>query len=252
MLSAVMSKQVDFDDFDDFASDLELDTSSNRIQDTKGFTDGIIEQQDLAAEFENQAKKSSIDAIEYVAANCNPNQNIGMVKNALNFLMDWQAALNRNCVYCSKAVELNLNSLVKNDFDTFFVVKETSEGALSQDVKNKQSFGVAKEDVMSTVLSDKVQAGSRAIIYVPVKDQDFSHAMNFIHHEKGSIVIDGQFGKVYHLNDEADKKQFDEKYGTSTDKERPCTLYVTGDAPVFDAVNIDDEWQVVAPINNMI
>ena len=119
-----------------------------------------------------------------------------MFANALSLIKDHQMALNRNCTYCSKAVDRNLDALARQDFNHYYVATETAQGSISMDVENVHSQTLEKGQALTLLLSELVAEGERAIITVPVKDKGYSHnGMNFIHHSNGCAVIDGQFNK---------------------------------------------------------
>lgn len=247
---------------DSFTSLADLDISSlptqcENITEHPEYKSGTADWPHLSADFAQHAEKGLHSALDFISQQSNPNQVTGMFSNALSFIKDHQMALNRNCTYCSKAVDQNLASLAKGTFDNYFVATETAQGSISTDVKNVHSEILDSQTPLSDKLGDLVSEGDRAIIVVPVKDKGYSHAMNFIHHSNGSAVIDGQFHKVYNFNNPADREKFDSKYGVGSQAEHKppvVTVWRTGESPVvkdepFEIIEqedkSDDGWLLV-------
>ena len=219
------------------------------------YTSGTEDWQHLSADFQSQAAKGLNAGLTFISQSSNPNKVAGMFANALSLIKDHQMALNRNCTYCSKAVDRNLDALARQDFNHYYVATETAQGSISMDVENVHSQTLEKGQALTLLLSELVVEGERAIITVPVKDKGYSHAMNFIHHSNGCAVIDGQFNKVYNFNNDDDRAKFDSRYGAGVDtKPAIISVWNTGPSPTskdedFEVINASDieykGWQLV-------
>ncbi|RSD31201.1 hypothetical protein [Vibrio pectenicida] len=219
------------------------------------YTSGTADWLHLSADFQSSASKGLGVAFEFISQSSNPNKVTGMFSNLLSFVKDQQMALNRNCTYCSKAVDRNLDALAREDFNHYYVATETAQGSISTDVENIQSKVLSREQPLTWVLSELVPKGERAIITVPVKDKGYSHAMNFIHNSNGCVVIDGQFNKVYNFNHAHEREKFDSKYGAGEGSKPAITsVWNTGSSPesrdepfeVIDKKDVEYQgWQLV-------
>lgn len=218
--------------------------SYKNITEDPSYKSGTEDRTHLSADFQSHANKGLHSALDYISKQSNPNKVSGIFSNAIAFIKDHRMALNRNCTYCSKAVDMNLNSLVKGNFDYYYVATETAQGGLSQNVENMHAEVLSGETPLSDVLGQIVPQGERAIIVVPKKGSDYSHAMNFIHHAYGSAIIDGQFNKVYNFNNESDQKAFNLSYGKSEDtgcELKIVTVFNTGPSPMIK----EEDWELI-------
>ncbi|RLM27756.1 hypothetical protein BIY29_01335 [Brenneria alni] len=201
------------------------------IRDRPDFKAGLSEQAHLAAKFESEAKYSVLNGFSYISKHVNPHKKWGMLINLSSFAKDANLSLHRNCIYCSKAVDLNINAMVDNNYNTFYVAEKTEAGELGEDIAAMQQYPVTADTSVSTLLLSNIKQGERAIIVVPLKKKNFSHCMNFIHHAGDGIVVDGQQNKLYNFNNNADKKIFDSLYGAASSAIKPARIYITGKAP---------------------
>ena len=120
---------------------------------------------------QSQAAKGLNAGLTFISQSSNPNKVAGMFANALSLIKDHQMALNRNCTYCGKAVDRNLDALARQDFNHYYVATETAQGSISMDVENVHSQTLEKGQALTLLLSELVAEGERAIITVPVKDK---------------------------------------------------------------------------------
>lgn len=164
-----------------------------------------------------------------------------MLINLASVVKDNTFALNRNCIYCSKAVDLNINAMVNSDYKTFYVAENAAAGKLDEGIATMQEHPVTADTSVSTVLLSHIKPGEKAIIVVPLKNREFSHCMNFVHLAGNGIVIDGQQSKLYNLNNNADKKTFDSLYGVASKDIKSARIYMTGS--VSDIKN--EAWEMV-------
>jgi len=217
------------------------DVSSQRnLRQSENFLLGIKEEPGKAAAFQQVAQGGHNASLQYIAQNVNPNFAYG---SALNFgkalIGAGPMALKQNCVYCSKAADQNLEALASGNPSGFWIADKTSAGTLPQ--QGSVDRGLRQDDKLSDMLTAEIAQGRRGIISVPQRDTpSYSHAMNVVHADDGSIhVIDGQNGKVYDLSQEADRKSFDDKFGHNGG---PCVarFFETGAAPRPAA--IADDW----------
>lgn len=201
------------------------------LRQSANFLLGIKEEPGQAAAFQQAAQGGHDASLQFIAANVNPNLAYG---SALNFgkalIGAGPMALKQNCVYCSKAADQNLQALASGNPSAFWIADKTSAGTLPQ--QGSVDLGLRKDDKLTDMLATEIAQGRRGIISVPQRDTPaYSHAMNVVHAEDGSIhVIDGQNSKVYDLSLEADRKAFDDKFGHNGG---PCVarFFATGAAP---------------------
>lgn len=203
----------------------------------KNVTESPLFEQGLASDirkmtsFYTRTKTDDLSTFSYIANNTNPNYLLGMFRNIFRFFST--GALNQNCVFCSKAVDKNLASLAQGRVETFWVAHSTGRGSLPQNVRedNYSTFVMRPEEPLSSQLLTSTREGSRNIIMVPVKNRQFSHAMNLVRTELGHFVIDGQSGRVYDLSSAQGRFNFDKSYGRNHGLNL-VQIYHTGNAPM--------------------
>lgn len=212
-------------------------TIFSQVTESPNFRDGITSETHRAAEFRDAAELGISSVFDYIAHHVNPHQIKGTLKNILCGLS--VSALNQNCVICSKAVEKNLAALQSGQINDFWVAESTTQGWLPQNVSSDhyKSFSIEHDQDLSSQLLCHSQVGRRYIITVPVRDKDFSHAMNLVRIDIATIVIDGQHRRCYNLDDIKDKHKFNEYYGSGHGV-NVVQIYNTGGAP-----DIDDKTQ---------
>ncbi|MYM60568.1 hypothetical protein GTG28_15150 [Vibrio sp. OCN044] len=204
------------------------------------YTHGTEDWQHLSMDFQSSVEKGLNAALEFISQSSNPNQITSMDGDESSLIKHNKIAPNLNCTYCSKAVDRNLDALAREDFNHYYVATESAEGSISENVENVHSQKLEKGQQLTRLLSDLVAQGKRAIITVPVKDRGYSHTVNFIHHSNGCAVIDGQLKQLYNFNSEADRENFDSRYGVGVDTE-PATITVwnTGSFPILKGEQLD-------------
>lgn len=208
----------------------------NSVTDSPYFSSGLDCDARKVNAFQKSAGKGYLSVFNYIANNVNPNYYLGLFRNLLSFFST--GALNQNCVFCSKAVDMNLAELAKGKGegkgDHFWVAKQTCRGSLPQNImeKNYQAFVMQADQCLSSQLLANTREASRNIIMVPVKNRHFSHAMNLVRTETADIVIDGQSGRVYDLSSVQGKTRFDERYGSNRALNL-VQIYHTGQAPAL-------------------
>lgn len=179
-----------------------------------------------------------IKALKHIVQNTNPIKNKvkGFFKHLKDFLFGG-GPIKRNCVHCSKAVDLNLRSLTLNSEDRFWYANSISPSSLTTDVNSnnyhQESIPYSGDDGIPLIqcLDQKCVAGKRYIIIVPQLGYQGAHAMNLLKTKNGEFyVLDGQVGKIYNLKEKDDQRTFNKKYGAS-ENSTTLRLYLTGDAP---------------------
>lgn len=218
-----------------------VSTLYNNILDKPDFKAGLSEHAHLSAKFESEAKCSILEGFSYIAKHVNPHKTWKILTNLTAFMKDANFSFNRNCIYCSKAVDLNINAMVSNNYNTFYVAEKAEAGTLDEDIAMMQQHAVTAQTSVSKLLLSNIKQGERAIIAVPLKNKNFSHCMNFVHHSGGGIVIDGQQNKLHSFNIEADKKKFDSLYGVESGVVKAARIYMTGKAPEMN----NQAWEMV-------
>lgn len=205
----------------------------NKVTESPSFLSGLSCNIRKASAFTESTRKGYLSAFSYIAKNVNQNYYLGIFRNLLSFFST--GALNQNCVFCSKAVDMNLAELAKGKVDNFWVAKQTSQGQLPQNVveENYNAFVMQADQSLSSQLLASTREHSRNIIMVPVKNRYFSHAMNLVRTETADLVIDGQSGRVYDLSSTKGKARFDERYGHNRALNL-VQIYHTGQAPELE------------------
>jgi len=206
-------------------------TAQTDLRHSENFLLGIKVEPSKTGAFQEAAQGGHKASLQFIAENVNPNLAYG---SALNFgkalIGAGPMALKQNCVYCSKAADQNLEALASGNPSGFWTADKTSAGTLPQ--QGSVDKGLRKDDKLSDMLATEIAQGRRGIISVPQRDTpSYSHAMNVVHADDGSIhIIDGQNSKVYDLSQEADRKAFDDKFGHNGG---PCVarFFETGAAP---------------------
>ncbi|EKS7794463.1 hypothetical protein RYR28_001398 [Edwardsiella piscicida] len=209
----------------------------DRVTDSPTFLDGLTTETHRTGELRSAHQRGISYAFNYIARHTNPHRIRGMFSNVLSLFSG--RALNQNGVICSKAVEQNLAALECGMINDFWVAESTAPGGLPQNVAPEHYVSVALQTdrPLSGQLLQRSQEGSRNIIMAPVRGKAVSHAMNLVRTEMGAIVIDGQFGLRYNLNDAGDRERFDKNYGQDRGI-GTVQIYPTGAAP--KAPDIDD------------
>ena len=200
----------------------------------------------LAGELVNRFNENPESGLKFLSRNVNPHRIRGMIKNLFRILrspLRSRKVLKQNCISCAKAVDANLAQLAsapgRSGAVRFYQTKTGTEGALDQVNRSAldQTFTLdGKTGGAAETLRKKLPQGKAAIITVPFNNRGFSHAMNLVHGSAGSLlVIDGQNGKTYDLDNVQDCRRFERKYWNASRSDFPAivSVYVTGDAPLI-------------------
>lgn len=165
----------------------------------------------------------------FVARNVNPNYYTGAISNGIGALMGGPKALRQNCVYCSKAVDQNLEALASGTPAKFWVATDTSAANLPHE--NNDPKAVKAQVSIEEMIKAEIEPGRRGIISVPQRKAKDNHAMNVVRADSGAIhVIDGQNGRLYDLSNQLDQQDFNTTFGHNGG---PCMarFFDTGEAP---------------------
>lgn len=205
------------------------------VTESPSFSSGLACNMRKVNAFQQSTREGYLSAFRYIANNTNQNYYLGILRNIFSFFST--GALNQNCVFCSKAVDKNLAELATGNVNAFWVANQTRRGSLPQNVKEKsyKNFVMQPGRSLSSQLLISTRAGSRNIIMVPVKNKNFSHAMNLVRTKTGDIVIDGQSGRVYDFSSVEGRQRFDERYGRNRTF-NVVQIYHTGQAPVLGSL----------------
>lgn len=199
-------------------------------------------------------KGSAVTKLRFLAAHVNPNWLIGYLRNALHYggaLLRSPATsppgvLNRNCVYCAKAVDLSLarERAEANDpvEPALWFASGTEQGSLaylhgaSGIAQGVFLLGAATS--LTEALFHSVPRNARAIVCLPVIGHaGVTHALNAVHLADGSrYLVDGQRGRVYDVDRADDRERLQASFGVTEaqadlDVAIPVRYYVTGAAP---------------------
>jgi hypothetical protein len=221
----------------------------NNLSDHPHFDDGLGHEIHRTGELRSAAETSHFQVYDYIAKHTNPHQISGMLNNLFSCFST--GALNQNCIICSKAVERNLEAVVKGVINDFWVAESTKQGYLPCNISPEtySAFLPMPDEALSRQLLDNTQVNNRYIISIPVKNKGFGHAVNLINSNNGVVVIDGQFGKTYNLNTHQGRYRFDSNYGTGNTP-IPVQIYLTGEAPkALDYIESEqlDDWEIIDP-----
>lgn len=179
----------------------------------------------LTNDFINKSKHSQMDVFSFIAKNTNPHW-LNNIFNLANFR--W----NLNCITCSNAVDLNLESLLKNNITTFYAARSTDIGNLdSIDIKDSKFVNGLDNRKLSDIILEETSESNRYIIDVPVNGYNVSHALNVVRSNNNkTFIIDGQNGLVYDLDKKEDIEKFNRLYSKNSLIDR-VMIYKTGSAP---------------------
>lgn len=173
-------------------------------------------------------------ALSFLAKHVNTQTLMGSIANVIQ-----SGHIHRNCVACAKAIDRTLDALL-NGSRHFFQVSGRGEGSIgrleaSLDDADRRLFNGINdyENIANDIFSiSQIPRGKRAILIIPVRQSQASHALNLIHgHRSERIIIDGQTNELYLIDQEDHARRFNARYGAN-DQSNWGRLLITGD--VFD------------------
>lgn len=239
-----------YDDYEELLAEMPEPLPSN-IREVPGWSDGLRQaDQSTTAAFDDACAQLGLARVfGFITANVNPGGWQAMAGRLLEIVLDptqpW--VLNLNCGYCAKAVDDNLQAMLGKPVERKFTVVDahTATGVGQTSVHpDAGCFLDSKSGSLSDTLRAALPKGQRGLFSAPIRGRsDFTHYLNVVHTADGRLyVLDGQFGKLYDLDDSTDCKRFDLAYGfDGHNRDLPCMLSFTGLAPSVPA----DEFEML-------